>query len=124
MSEIFTFLHSWYLGKVKLADFGLARRIGSPNIKLTENPVTRWYRSPELLFGARFYGPAVDMWSVGCIFAELLLRRPYLPGETEMNQVNDGELLLFYLTSSHIFYIFSWHSFFKREELQIYIVGV
>ena len=47
----------------------------------------RWYRPPELLFGGRYYSTAVDIWSVGCIFAELMLRTPYLPGETDMDQL-------------------------------------
>jgi cyclin-dependent kinase 7 len=67
-------------GVVKLADFGLARLFGSPERKLTGQVVTRWYRAPEVLFGAKFYGPPVDLWSVGCIFAELLTRVPYFPG--------------------------------------------
>lgn len=46
-----------------------------------------WYRPPELLFGARYYSSAVDIWSVGCIFAELMLRTPYLAGETDMDQI-------------------------------------
>ena len=48
---------------------------------------TRWYRPPELLFGCRYYSTAVDIWSVGCIFAELMLRTPYLPGESDMDQL-------------------------------------
>lgn len=47
----------------------------------------RWYRSPELLLGARHYGVGVDMWAVGCIFAELHLRLPYLPGESDLEQL-------------------------------------
>ena len=47
----------------------------------------RWYRPPELLFGCRYYGTGVDIWSVGCIFAELMLRIPYLPGESDMDQL-------------------------------------
>lgn len=47
----------------------------------------RWYRPPELLWGCRYYSTAVDIWSVGCIFAELMLRTPYLPGETDMDQL-------------------------------------
>lgn len=47
----------------------------------------RWYRPPELLFGSRYYSTAVDVWSVGCIFAELMLRTPYLPGESDMDQL-------------------------------------
>lgn len=46
-----------------------------------------WYRPLELLFGCRYYGTAVDIWSVGCIFAELMLRIPYFPGESDMDQL-------------------------------------
>ena len=59
---------------MKIADFGLARYFGSPNRLYTHQVVTRWYRCPELLYGARAYGVGVDMWSIGCIIAELLLR--------------------------------------------------
>ena len=55
---------------MKLADFGLARAFGSPEAgRYTSQVFTRWYRPPELLFGASTYGPAVDMWAAGCIFA-------------------------------------------------------
>uniref|UniRef100_A0A2K5J083 Cyclin-dependent kinase 7 n=1 Tax=Colobus angolensis palliatus TaxID=336983 RepID=A0A2K5J083_COLAP len=47
----------------------------------------RWYRAPELLFGARMYGVGVDMWAVGCILAELLLRVPFLPGDSDLDQL-------------------------------------
>jgi len=63
-------------GKLKLADFGLARSFGSPRLLLTHEVATRWYRAPELLFGARSYGAAIDLWSAGCILAELILRVP------------------------------------------------
>lgn len=49
--------------------------------------VCRWYRSPELLFGARSYTDAVDNWAAGCIFAELMLRLPYMAGETDFGQL-------------------------------------
>ena len=80
-------------GVVKLADFGLARLYAEPDLgtedgrRMTSQVVTRWYRAPELLFGAAAYGPAVDMWSVGCIFAELMLRVPFLPGENDVDQL-------------------------------------
>ena len=54
---------------------------------MTHQVVTRWYRSPELLFGAKLYGVGVDMWAVGCIIAELLLRVPFLPGESDLGQL-------------------------------------
>lgn len=74
-------------GVLKLADFGLARECFDPMRPLTTNVVTLWYRAPELLLGAKKYSAAVDMWSVGCNFGELLLHKPLLPGKTEENQV-------------------------------------
>ncbi|QEU61601.1 Kin28 [Kluyveromyces lactis] len=75
-------------GQLKIADFGLARLMASPQEILTSNVVTRWYRAPELLFGAKHYTSAVDIWSVGVIFAELMLRIPYLPGKDDVDQIN------------------------------------
>lgn len=63
-------------GRVVVADFGLARRYGEPLRPYTPLVVTLWYRAPELLLGVDTYGPAIDMWSVGCIFAELLTKKP------------------------------------------------
>lgn len=74
-------------GILKIGDFGLAKFYGSPNRIYTHQVVTRWYRSPELLFGARMYTTGVDMWAVGCIIAELLLRVPFLPGESDLDQL-------------------------------------
>jgi len=74
-------------GQLKIADFGLAREISEPGNKMTCQVITRWYRPPELLFGCRYYGSSVDMWSIGCIFAELMLRTPYLPGSSDMDQL-------------------------------------
>lgn len=74
-------------GILKIGDFGLAKFYGSPNRAMTHQVVTRWYRSPELLFGARQYGVGVDIWAVGCILAELLLRVPFLPGESDLDQL-------------------------------------
>src|SRR6516164_9761790 len=70
-------------GIVKIADFGLARIFHSPIRPLFENGVvvTIWYRAPELLLGSKHYTKAVDMWAVGCIFAELLSLRPIFKGE-------------------------------------------
>lgn len=76
---------------VKLADFGLARSIVGPDgregrIDLTNNVVTMWYKSPELLLGSTRYSHSVDMWSVGCVMAELELGRPLFPGKSEQQQ--------------------------------------
>ncbi|GAA5812159.1 hypothetical protein MFLAVUS_005609 [Mucor flavus] len=74
-------------GVLKIADFGLARDWGDAGRQMTSQVVTRWYRSPELLFGAKEYSFAVDIWAVGCIFAELMLRTPYVAGDTDMDQL-------------------------------------
>lgn len=74
-------------GEVKLADFGLARSFADPYRVMTSNVITRWYRPPELLFGAKHYSGAVDIWSVAMVFAELVLRVPYVPGDTEVQQI-------------------------------------
>ncbi|XP_077829053.1 cyclin-dependent kinase 3 isoform X5 [Macaca mulatta] len=61
------------LGAIKLADFGLARAFGVPLRTYTHEVVTLWYRAPEILLGSKFYTTAVDIWSIGCIFAEMQL---------------------------------------------------
>lgn len=75
-------------GCLKVADFGLARTFGEPCKDMTPRVVTLWYRSPELLFGAREQSTGVDMWAAGCILGELLIHRPLLPGKTEIDQIN------------------------------------
>lgn len=75
-------------GILKIGDFGLAKNYGSPNKVYSHQVVTRWYRAPELIFGAKIYSTGIDIWAVGCILAELLLRVPFLPGETDLDQLN------------------------------------
>ncbi|MCJ1350886.1 MAG: hypothetical protein MMC33_000867 [Icmadophila ericetorum] len=75
-------------GQMKIADFGMARYYGDPPPKLTQLVVTLWYRGPELLLGAEVYGPEIDMWSVGCIFGELLAKEPLLQGKNEVDQLS------------------------------------
>lgn len=80
-------------GEIKLADFGMARFCGDPPPNnLTQLVVTLWYRSPELLLGATTYDSAIDMWSLGCIFGELLTRTPLLPGKNEVDQLSKVSL--------------------------------
>ena len=76
-------------GVLKLCDFGLARTYGSPNAKYSPQAITIWYRPMELLLGAEQYGPACDMWGVGCIFAEMMLRNPLFATshESTMDQI-------------------------------------
>ncbi|VVA93966.1 unnamed protein product [Arabis nemorensis] len=77
------------VGVLKIADFGLAT-IFDPNHKrpMTSRVVTLWYRAPELLLGATDYGVGIDLWSAGCILAELLAGRPIMPGRTEVEQLH------------------------------------
>ncbi|KAI9347285.1 kinase-like domain-containing protein [Obelidium mucronatum] len=75
-------------GMMKVADFGLARRFTDPPGNMTQLVVTLWYRAPELLLGAKEYTTTIDMWSVGCIFAELVNKEPLLPGQGEIDQLS------------------------------------
>ncbi|XP_042487468.1 cyclin-dependent kinase G-2-like [Macadamia integrifolia] len=75
-------------GELKICDFGLARQYGSPLKPYTHLVVTLWYRAPELLLGSKQYSTAVDMWSLGCIMAELLAKEPLFPGKAEVDQID------------------------------------
>uniref|UniRef100_A0A8C4R356 cyclin-dependent kinase n=1 Tax=Eptatretus burgeri TaxID=7764 RepID=A0A8C4R356_EPTBU len=77
-----------HAGILKIGDFGLAREYGSPLKQYTPVVVTLWYRAPELLLGTKEYSTPVDLWSVGCIFAELLTQKPLFPGKSEIDQIN------------------------------------
>ncbi|CCG83054.1 Serine/threonine protein kinase Ppk235 / FY16936)) [Taphrina deformans PYCC 5710] len=72
-------------GILKIADFGMAREKAG---WMTPQPVTIWYRSPELLFGAQTYSYSVDLWSAGCIMAELITSQPLLPGSNEKQEMD------------------------------------
>ena len=74
-------------GTLKLCDFGLARAFGLPIKTYTHEVVTLWYRAPEILLGARQYSTPVDIWSVGCIFAEMAQGRPLFCGDSEIDQL-------------------------------------
>ncbi|KAA8545445.1 hypothetical protein F0562_020229 [Nyssa sinensis] len=76
-------------GNLKIGDFGLATFFRSNQKQpLTSRVVTLWYRPPELLLGATDYGVAVDLWSAGCILAELFAGKPIMPGRTEVEQLH------------------------------------
>ncbi|GME62904.1 hypothetical protein GTA08_BOTSDO03097 [Neofusicoccum parvum] len=75
-------------GEVKVADFGLARSFAELYAPMTYNVITRWYRPPELLYQARFYSGAVDVWSMGVVFAELVRRDFFMPGNTDLEQID------------------------------------
>lgn len=74
-------------GIIKLADFGLARAFIIPVRAYTHEVVTLWYRAPEVLLGCPRYATPVDMWSVGCIFAEMATKRPLFRGDSEIDQL-------------------------------------
>ena len=75
-------------GQLKLADFGLARAFGIPVRSYTHEVVTLWYRAPDVLMGSRKYSTPVDIWSVGCIFAEMANGRPLVAGSSEKDQLD------------------------------------
>lgn len=75
-------------GALKLADFGLARTYAIPLRAYTHEVVTLWYRSPEILLGAPYYSTPVDVWSIGCIFAEMVNARALFPGDSEIDELH------------------------------------
>lgn len=75
-------------GTLKLCDFGLARHFSRPLRPYTPVVVTLWYRAPELLLGTSRYSEAIDVWSAGCVFAEMLLSEPLFPGRNELDQLD------------------------------------
>ncbi|CAK1547459.1 unnamed protein product [Leptosia nina] len=102
-------------GVVKLCDFGFARMI-SPGESYTDYVATRWYRAPELLVGDTMYSMPVDVWAIGCVFAELLSSEALWPGKSDLDQLylirkTLGDLLPRHMT------IFSQNSFFQGMAL-------
>ncbi len=75
-------------GELKLADFGLARAFGIPVRSYTHEVVTLWYRAPDVLLGSRKYSTPVDIWSIGCIFAEMVNGTPLFTGNSEETQLD------------------------------------
>lgn len=89
-------------GELKLADFGLARAFGIPVRFYSAEVVTLWYRPPDVLFGAKMYSTSIDMWSAGCIFAELAnAGRPLFPGNDDDDQLKRIFKLLGTPTEEH-----------------------
>ena len=85
-------------GQLKIGDFGLARHItDDPERPMTTQVVTRWYRAPELLLAVPLYCFGVDMWSIGCIIAEICLKNPLFPGNSDLEQIS----LIFEVELSH-----------------------
>ncbi len=99
---------------LKIADFGLARTTSDTNF-MTEYVVTRWYRAPELLLNCSEYTEAIDVWSVGCIFMELLNRKPLFPGKDYVQQ-------LVLITEVLSLTVFVFRSFESRKFQQVMLV--
>ena len=73
-------------GVVKLCDFGFARKLQEKaNYQYTDYVSTRWYRAPELLVGDAAYSTSVDVWAIGCIFAEIFNGLPLFPGQSDLH---------------------------------------
>jgi serine/threonine protein kinase len=103
-------------GILKVGDFGLANFCTSGHRQpLTSRVVTLWYRPPELLLGSTDYGASVDLWSVGCVFAELLLGKPILQGRTEVSTY----MVVHYYSSS--LFLYDRCNTLKTKVLKIYI---
>lgn len=75
-------------GVLKIADFGLARAFGIPVRSYTHEVVTLWYRAPDVLMGSRKYSTQVDIWSIGCIMAEMITSHPLFPGTSDQDQLH------------------------------------
>eukprot|EP00041_Stephanoeca_diplocostata_P007384 m.104457 g.104457 ORF g.104457 m.104457 type:complete len:312 (+) comp16849_c0_seq2:144-1079(+) len=75
-------------GQLKLADFGLARAFGIPVRSYSHEVVTLWYRAPDVLMGSQQYSTSIDIWSVGCIFAEMVSGKPLFAGTTSEEQLD------------------------------------
>ncbi|OBZ85273.1 Cyclin-dependent kinase 3 [Choanephora cucurbitarum] len=74
-------------GRLTIADLGLSRAFGVPMRTYTHQVITLWYRAPEILLGSRHYSTAVDMWSVGCIMAEMITLKAIFPGATQIDEM-------------------------------------
>jgi len=74
-------------GNLKIADFGLARAFAIPARPYTHEVVTLWYRAPEILLGSIEYSTPIDIWSIGCIFVELVTKQPLFTGDSEIDQL-------------------------------------
>ena len=91
---------------LKICDFGLARAdiplLKSHSVVLTDYIATRWYRAPEVLLSWKNYSTAIDVWSVGCILAELLVKAPLFPGADQEEQIQMIIDLIGYPTNSEL----------------------
>jgi len=105
---------------LKICDFGLAR-VADPEHDhtgiLTEYVATRWYRAPEIMLNSKGYTKSIDIWSVGCILAEMLTNRPLFPGKHYLDQLN---LILNVLGSPDQQTL----QFIRNDKARSYIIGL
>nr|CDJ95189.1 Serine threonine protein kinase-related domain containing protein [Haemonchus contortus] len=99
-------------GVIKVADFGLSRSINIPVRIYTHEIVTLWYRSPEILLGAQRYAAAVDVWAIGCILAEIVLKTSLFKSDSEIDQLFQIFRLLGTPTERQ------WHGVMKMPEFK------
>ncbi|XP_037924854.1 cyclin-dependent kinase-like 1 isoform X1 [Hermetia illucens] len=104
-------------GQVKLCDFGFARML-SPGENYTDYVATRWYRAPELLVGDTQYGTPVDVWAIGCVFAELVRGEALWPGRSDVDQLYLIRRTLGDILPRHI-EIFNQNEYFKGITLPV-----
>jgi cyclin-dependent kinase len=100
------------------ADFGLARAFGIPVRSYTHEVVTLWYRAPDVLMGSRKYSTPVDIWSVGCIFAEMANGRPLVAGVSEADQLDRIFRYVSYRRSASVDRSFCWSIVGPRHRVQ------
>ncbi len=81
-------------GQLKIADFGLARPFGAPVRAFSHEVVTLWYRAPDVLLGSKCYSTSIDMWSIGCIFAEMITGKPLAAGDSNYKQMLEIQQVL------------------------------
>jgi len=72
---------------VKIADFGLARTYSIPVRPYSSEVVTLWYRAPEIILGSLEYSTPIDIWAIGCIFVEIVTKKPLFEGDSEIDQL-------------------------------------
>ncbi|XP_072125427.1 cyclin-dependent kinase-like 1 isoform X2 [Mobula birostris] len=108
---------------IKLCDFGFARILTGPADYYTDYVATRWYRAPELLVGDTQYGPPVDIWAIGCLFAELLCGAPLWPGKSDVDQLYLIRKTLGDLIPRHQ-QVFSSNQFFNGETLEMKFANI
>ena len=106
-------------GELKIADLGLARSWNPEMKRLTNKVITLWYRPPELLLGTHVYSPKIDMWSVGCIVAEMFRRAAFLKGSSDASQLD-----LIFRTMGHHSLGMVYHSTqYRGVEPHVFALG-